>query len=307
MNAELRGIISIPVTPFDSTGALDEPSLREEVAFALACGSHGLLVPVNASEWYTLSDDERKRITQITLAEAREAVPVVVGVTAQSANLSIELARHAQDLGAFAVNAMPPHVLQLDAGGCFQFYRELSSSVDIPVMVQNYYPPIGTPMSTDLLARLVRELDNVYYVKEETPPEPHNISRLLQELAGDKKLRGVFGGQGGLYLIDELTRGVSGNMPATHAADALVQVWELWEKGAADAAREVQSRLLPLMVFERCYGGSAVYKEVLYRRGVISTTMTRSMNSGLDSVAKTLLTRILDDIEDLFRVAPPSA
>lgn len=303
MNPNLRGIISIPVTPFDSAGALDESSLREEVAFSLSCGSHGLLVPVNASEWYTLSDDERRRIARIALDEVRGAVPVVVGVTAQSTNLSVEFARHAQDLGAFAVNAMPPHVLQLDEKGCFDFYKELSNSLEIPIIVQDYYPPLGTPMSPRFLARLVKEVENVHYIKEETPPEPVKISQVLRELAGAEKLRGVFGGQGGLYLIDELVRGVSGNMPAVHVADVLVQIWQLWEKGATDQAREIHTRLLPLMVFERCYGGTAVYKEVLYRRGVIATTASRSSSSGLDEAARNLLTDILGDINDLLNVA----
>jgi 4-hydroxy-tetrahydrodipicolinate synthase len=302
MNAELRGIVSIPVTSFSSDRTVDEASLRNEIAFALACGSHGIAVPLNASEWYTLSDEEQKRVTEITFAEVGQAVPVVVGVTAQSARLSVELARHAQDLGAFAVNAMPPPVLQLDDEGCFEFYRELSSSVEVPIMVQNHYPPLGTPMSTEILARLVKEVDNVFYVKEETPPPPVKISRLLEELAGLEKLRGVFGGVGGLYLVDELQRGVNGNMPAVHVADVVVRVWELWESGARDQAREVHSRLLPLMVLERCYGGAAVYREVLRRRGVIATTAQRATGKGLDHQAQELLTRALDDISDLLKV-----
>lgn len=300
MDKNLEGIVAIPVTPFAADGSVDEKSLRREVGFALGAKVNGLLVPVNASEWFTLSDEERRRIVEVIIGEVAGQIPVVVGVTAQSNRLAIEFAQHARRVGAGAVNAMPPHVLQLDEDGCFEFYRELSRAAEMPVIVQNYYPPLGTPMSVGLLCRLVTEVENVCYVKEETSPEPLKITGVLKALGVVEKLRGVFGGQGGLYLIDELNRGVSGNMPALHAADVLVSVWELWRQGATDKARRVHGRLLPLLTFERCYGGSVVYKEVLRRRGVIATAFNRTGTKELDEFAGVELSRILNDIADLL-------
>jgi len=105
------------------------------VRFSLDCGAHGLLVPVNASEWYTLSDAERRRVVEVTLSEVAGAVPVIVGVTAQSVTLACELARHAAQHGAAAVNAMPPHVAHADAQGCYDYYAALALAVDLPIVV----------------------------------------------------------------------------------------------------------------------------------------------------------------------------
>jgi 4-hydroxy-tetrahydrodipicolinate synthase len=297
----LAGIIAIPVTPFDTTYALDEQGLRRVVRFALDWGAHGLLAPVNASEWYTLSDEERRRVCEIILTEVSGAVPVIVGVTAQSVTLATELARHAQHHGAAAVNAMPPHILHPDMAGCYTYYQALSAAVDIPLVIQNFYPPLGTPMSAQFVMRLVRELPNVPYVKEETLPEPLKISQLLAEAAGEPRLRGVFGGQGGIFMLDELRRGACGNMPACHATDALVAIWDAWSAGNEAQAQALHDRLLPLLSLERCYGGTAVYKEVLRRRGVIRSAVLRSPAPSLDEMALRELDRILANVGDLFR------
>lgn len=63
--ASWRGIFVIIVTPFTKKGELDEDSLRREVRFNVQAGAHGLVGPANASEFSTLSDDERKRWIEI--------------------------------------------------------------------------------------------------------------------------------------------------------------------------------------------------------------------------------------------------
>lgn len=298
----LRGIVAIPVTPFDGHLNVDEQSLRRQVEFIAKSGVSGLLANVNASEWYTLSDEERIRTAEIIVGEISGQLPVFVGVTAQSTILAVEFARHAEKIGASGVNAMPPPHLQLSEEGCVAFYSQLCRAVDFPVILQNYYPPLGTPMSTPAIARCASELDNLRYVKEETPPEPVKISALLSALTGSSVLDGVFGGQGGIYLLDELQRGVSGNMPACHISDVLVGVWEAWTGEDKEAAARLYERILPLMVFERCYGGGPVYKAVLQQRGVIRFTGTRGGTNGFDDVAQRQLRKIISRIEDLFRI-----
>jgi 4-hydroxy-tetrahydrodipicolinate synthase len=226
---------------------------------------------------------------------------VIVGVTAQSVTLAIELARHAQAHGATAVNAMPPHVIHPEPGDCYAYYQALGAAIGIPLVIQNFYPPLGTPMSAEFVVRLVRELPNASYVKEETLPEPLRISQLLAAAAGEPRLLGVFGGQGGIYLLDELRRGAVGNMPACHVTDALVAVWDAWVAGDEAQAQALHNRLLPLLSFERCYGGTAVYKEVLRRRGVIQSAVLRSQAAPLDAPALRELDRILANIGDLLR------
>jgi 4-hydroxy-tetrahydrodipicolinate synthase len=279
MSQPWRGIFPIIATPFTKGYELDEASLRKTVHFCIEAGAHGLVGPANASEFATLSDDERKRWIEIVVGEAGGKVPVVASTTSAHAVPAVALSRHAQHIGADGITAMPPHILHPDEAGCYEYYEAISSAVDVPVCIQNHIGPVGTPMTTELMARMCHELPGVEYIKEETPPEPRQISAAIMA-AGDA-CKGVFGGQGGLYLVDEYGRGAAGNMPGCHITDALVAVWGLLEARQETEARIMLSQLLPLMSYERLHG-VGVYKQTLHRRGIVATPLCRAAGRELD-------------------------
>jgi 4-hydroxy-tetrahydrodipicolinate synthase len=294
-----RGIFVIVVTPFTPTYELDEESLRRQIRFCIEAGAHGLVGPANASEFPTLSDDERKRWIEIVVSEAAGQLPVVAATTHGHAVPAVALSRLAEQAGADGLMLMPPHILHPDAEGCYAYYQAVNDAVNIPICVQNYAGPAGTPMSNQLLARMCRELDHVDYIKEETLPEPRQISATIAA-AGDT-CKGVFGGQGGVYLLDEYRRGSHGNMPACQATDVHVAIWELLEQGDETEARKRFNQLLPLINFERMHG-VAVYKEVLYRRGIFKTRLSRAPGRELDDLDRAELDAIMADVEPLFRI-----
>lgn len=304
MADQMRGVFVILCTPFNDSGALDDESLRREVRFCLEAGAHGLVTPANASEFWTLTDEERKRITRIVVEEAGDRIPTVIGVTAGSATAAVMLAKDAEAAGATSVMAMPPYARPAPEPAIYDYFRALSTAVSVPVFIQNHDPPMGTRMSPEFVARLVNDLDQARYIKEETYPPGHAMSREL-DLCGDRLL-GVMGGIAGRYLLDEYRRGSCGTMPACEAADIHAQVWNALEDGDERSARDTMNRLLPLLNYEAMYGG-AVYKEVLRRRGVISSNYLRSAaGNPLDASDHRELDAILDDLKPLFRVSPPA-
>jgi dihydrodipicolinate synthase/N-acetylneuraminate lyase len=297
-----RGVFTIPCTPFTDNGALDLASLRSEVEFCVAAGAHGVVAPVNASEAWTLTDDERRTVAETIVATVAGRIPVVVGVSAGSAAASVAFAQHAAAIGADAVIALPPTGPAAPLAAIYEFYRALAEAIAIPIFVQNHDAPYGTRLSPEFVARLVRELPHVDWVKEETLPPGHAITAELQ-LAGPK-LKGVMGGIAGRHLIDEHRRGACGTMPACEATDVHVQVWDALDAGDACAARQLFNRLLPLLNFESRSPG--VYKAVLKRRGVIASDYLRHLaGNPLDEFDHKELDAILGDMIDLFRLAPP--
>ncbi|MCL5997282.1 MAG: dihydrodipicolinate synthase family protein [Chloroflexi bacterium] len=297
MTQPWRGIFVIVVTPFTEGYELDETSLRREIRFCIEAGAHGLVGPANASEFTTLSDDERRRWIEIVVSEAGHQIPVIAATTSGHALPTIALSQYAQRAGADGIMAMPPHILHPDAAGCYEYYKALSNALEIPICIQNYIAPIGTPMGPDLLARMCRDLQHVDYIKEETLPEPRQISATITASADHCK--GVFGGQGGIYLPDEHRRGAAGNMPACQATDVQVAIWQKLESGDENGARKLFNQLLPLINFERLYG-LAVYKEVLFRRGVIASRVCRAPGQQLDHNDRNELDAILKDIVPMF-------
>ncbi len=297
-----RGVFTIPCTPFDDAGSLDLDSLEREISFCVDAGAHGIVGPVNASEAWTLTDDERKLVAETIVATVAGRIPVVIGVSAGSSEASCMFVRHANKIGADAVIALPPTGPTVPLPVIRTYYERLAETTNIPIFIQNHDAPYGTRMPAEFVSALIRDIPHVDWVKEETVPPGHAIST---EIAGaGPKLKGIMGGIAGRYLFDEYRRGACGTMPACEVTDIHVQVWNALDSGDEVGARELFERLLPLLNFEARTAG--VYKAVLKLRGVIASDYTRQFaGNPLDREDRIELEAILDRISDLFTLAHP--
>jgi 4-hydroxy-tetrahydrodipicolinate synthase len=298
-----RGVYAIPVTPFTPDGDLDIPSLRRCVEFCVVAGAGGIVAPVNASEFFTLTETERKTVVETVVEQANGRVPVVAGVSGSSTQVAVEMAAHAGKAGADSVMAMPPFVRHPGPDEIVEFYAAVAKAAGVPVWIQDYVAPMGTPMAPALLARMLREIPGVEYLKEETSLAPQ-VMTLVKDLAGDA-LKGVMGGMAGRYLLDEYARGACGTMPACEATDAHVAVWDALESGDQAESRRLFREILPLLNIEAMYS-FVVYKEVLYRRGIIACPKSRAPGSPtLDAAASRELDLILQDLAPLLTAKLP--
>ena len=302
--AAWSGVFAILCTPFRADGQLDPASLRREIGFCLESGVHGVVALVNASEFWTLADDERLQIAELVLSEVQGRVPTVIGITAGSADWAIRFARHAQDTGASAVMAMPPNSHPTAPPEIFRYYERLTSVLEIPLFIQNHDAPVGTRMSPELVTRIVRELPHADWIKEETVPAGHAISYELASCG--PKLAGVMGGLAGRYVFDEYSRGACGTMPACESADIHVGIWNLLASGKEEEARALFARLLPLLNFEAVSAG--VYQTVLHWRGIFESDFLRSkLSNPLDASDRRELATIVHSLQDLMTAAPARA
>jgi dihydrodipicolinate synthase/N-acetylneuraminate lyase len=301
-DAQMRGVFTIPVTPFDDHGEVDEDSLRRCIQFCVDAGAHGVVAPVNASEAPLLSEQERLRVASIVVETVDHRVPVVVGVSAATTRLSQMFAQHAREIGADAVIAMPPYARKATTDELLDYFGLVVASAKLPVFVQNYSGPAGTPMTAAFMARLVQEIDGVEYIKEETLPAGHVMSE-TSRLAGPR-LKGIMGGMAGRFMLDEFTRGACGTMPACESTDVHVAIWNALDSGDISRARALHNRLIPLLNIEWMYG-PAIYKEVLRRRRIIKSARLRGPGAvELDAADQRELDEILADVSELFTAAP---
>jgi 4-hydroxy-tetrahydrodipicolinate synthase len=295
-----RGLFAIPVTPFDEQGAIDEASLHRVMQFMVEAGAHGVVTPVNVSEFTTLTEEERQLVTRVAVQECGQHVPVVIGVCARTTAEAVRLSRYAEEAGADAVIAMPPYEPHPETEeGIVAFYAALAEAVSIPIYIQNHERPIGTPMSAELVARLLREIDDVQYVKEESVGSGQKLSATLK-LAGDA-CKGIMGGKAGRYLLDEFRRGACGTMPACEIADCHAQLWNALDAGQERRARDIFNQMLPLLNYEAAFS-VAVYKDIMWRRGIIATPTRRLPGLVLDAADHVELDAILADLEPLFTI-----
>lgn len=302
MSDHWTGIFTIPQTPFDDSGQMDEESLRREVDFCIRAGAHGLVAPVVASEFYVLTDEERLRMPHILVEEAGGRVPVIVGVAGASRVQGALYSREARSAGADGVIAMPPYILKGDQTAIFAYYEAISEAAQLPVFIQNAPPPLGSSLSPSFMLRMCREIEHVQYIKEETLPTGHFISAVLD--AAGPEVAGVFGGAAARWMLPELERGAAGFMPACQFTDIYVQIWDRWQAGDREGARTLFDKLLPLINYEGMLSVSLV-KEVLVRRGVINTARIRRPDgAALDDHDFQELERSLERLAPHFEINP---
>jgi 4-hydroxy-tetrahydrodipicolinate synthase len=288
--AALRGVVPIPVTTFGVDGALDLDGLGSQVDFCLESGADGILYPGVVSEFYTLTDDERRRAVERVTAAVGGRVPVVVGVTGASTEAAVEFTRHAASLGATAVMTMVPYV-QHFFGPSAVFVTEHTrrvADVGVPVIMQN--ARVGFPLGAQALAEVVSAVPGVRYVKEESNPPTHGISAVVKAL-GDA-IEGVFGGIGGVFLVNELERGAIGTMPSPAFVDRVVAAYRTYTDEGADSAQAQLDAMGSLFTREVLYN-VVFHKEVLRRRGVIAHPTVRIASPVLDEVDLADLDRMM--------------
>jgi 4-hydroxy-tetrahydrodipicolinate synthase len=137
-------------------------------------------------------------------------------------------------------------------------------------------------MEPSLLARIVREIPRARTIKLEDPPTPFKTSRILEAAKGIE-IR-IFGGLGGVFLLEELMAGATGAMTGFAFPAILVEIVKLFHAGNPDQAAEVFYRNVPLMRFEFQEGiGMAIRKEVLRRRGALQSAAIRPPGAKLDA------------------------
>ncbi|MBZ5543250.1 MAG: dihydrodipicolinate synthase family protein [Acidobacteriia bacterium] len=278
---KFRGIFAILETPFDANDQIDWEDLEREVSFCMRGGAHGLVWPQLAAEFFLLTEEERMRGAEVILRKAaggRSAV--VIGVQAPAKDLALRFARHAEEKGADAVIALPPYIGHVSLDTAADYYRTLAGAVKIPIFIQNSGGSWGPAMPPSFVIQLAREFPSLGYIKEEVAPVAHHIA----EYAASGVMSGIFSGNAGKYLLNEMGHGGHGTMPACEFIDVNVQVYELAASGKMDEARSLFEKLLPMIALEEDYG-MPFAKAVLVRRGVFKTAKMRGVSgSSMDAV-----------------------
>jgi len=290
---KLEGVYSVLPTPFDAHGGVDEASLRKVVDLFIAAGVNGVTALGVTGEVARLDDRERGRVLDVVIDQVRGRIGVVAGTTAEGTRTCINYSRQAKELGATAVMVSPPRMARLNSDGVIRHFGALADSVDIEIVVQDYPPVSGYAMEPALLARIARGLPKARTIKLEDPPTPFKTARIIEQ-AGEIEVR-IFGGLGGVFLLEELMAGATGAMTGFAYPEILVRIVKLFRESRTDEAADVFYRAVPLLRFEFQDGiGMAIRKEVLHRRGALATSAIRAPGAQLDSTTRDALDAVLE-------------
>jgi 4-hydroxy-tetrahydrodipicolinate synthase len=295
MSDSFAGIFPIVLTPFDENYEVDESSQLALVNYLIECGAHGLAIFGNASEGYCLSESEKARLMPLIIKEARGRAPVFVSTGHTGTHVAAQLSKAAEEAGADGLMVLPPYYLKPTAEDLFGYYKAISDSVRVPVMIQDAPMLTGVNISAAQMARMARGCANVRYAKVEAPPTPMKVSEVKQAVGDDLV---IFGGLNGHFFIEELQRGARGAMPGSDMTRMFVKVWNDYEAGHVKEARAEFNRWLPLIRYELQPGlGVSAMKHNLRAAGVIKHTTVRPPTRSLDPVGIEELQQIGKEIQ----------
>jgi 4-hydroxy-tetrahydrodipicolinate synthase len=164
--AAFKGSITALVTPF-AAGQFDEGAYRALVDWQIVNGTHGLSPVGTTGESPTLSHEEHKFVVEVCVAEARGRVPILAGAGSNNTKEAIDLARHAERVGADGVLVVAPYYNKPSQEGLYQHYKAINDAIGIPIIVYNIPPRSVVDISIDTMKRLF-ELKNIAGVKDAT-------------------------------------------------------------------------------------------------------------------------------------------
>jgi 4-hydroxy-tetrahydrodipicolinate synthase len=289
---KLEGVFSVLPTPFLEDGAVDHESLRRVIDLFIAGGVNGLTALGVTSEAARLTERERAMVLETVMHQVGRRVPVVAGTTADGLRTCIEYTRIARASGASAVMISPPRLAKLNSDAVVGHFAAVAEAADMPIVVQDFPPVSGFTMEPLLLARIARVVPSARTIKLEDPPTPLKIAKILQAAQGLEV--SIFGGLGGVFLLEELMAGAAGAMTGFAYPEILVEIVQAYRSGSIDHAADLFYRNVALMRFEFQEGiGMAIRKEVLRRRGALRHAGVRAPGVALDSGTSAALDRIL--------------
>jgi 4-hydroxy-tetrahydrodipicolinate synthase len=290
-----NGVYIISVTPFTDQGDIDWASVDSLVEFYIAKGVSGATILGMMGEAHKLAETESAAFAKYFIERVAGRVPVIVGVSNAGVDSLAHLAKSVMDVGAGGVMIAPVAGLKTEMQIRDYFatvFKRLGPSV--PVCFQDYPLGTGVNISVPAFLQLVDDHPSLVMFKHEDWPGLKKLQQVRRACDGQARRRiSILCGNGGLYLPQELHRGADGAMTGFAFPEMLVGVCKAFFAGRSEDAEDLFDTYLPLVRHEQQIGiGLAIRKEILRRRGAISSAAVRMPGPRLDK----------DDLEELDRL-----
>lgn len=292
----LRGIFPIMQTPYTASDRVDMDVLAEQARFLDRTGVHGMVWPQRASQYQYLTFDERIEGAEVLKTASKGLRPkLVIGVQGPDQKTAVRYAKHAQKLQPDAIIALPTRDQgEFDLAEVQRYYAAIAEVCDLPMFVQT----TGN-MSVEFVLGMAERIPSLRFVKDEAGNPLARLVEFNEKTAGGRPE--VFSGSHGRNLIDEMMRGVAGNMPASGWVDLYVKVWDLYRSKRSEEALEVFSKIL-LFVEQAVAYGFPTLSYVLELRGVFKNHRTRGDLPPLDKTALASLRETYEFVRPHFSV-----
>ena len=251
MPIKLRGVMQSPVTPLKADFSPDLPTFERLLDFHVRSGSPAVSWPHHKGESLNLTIPERKRFAEAAVKVVARRVPVTIHVSALAVEDTMELARHAQEIGADGILAITPYFWNPSLEAIHDYFVRLCTSIDLPVISYNSPSYLaGVEITGDLMSRLIERLPNFVGVKEAS----FNSEKFIELSRVALALRPTFAMLTGVeYLLPSVPLGGVGSYSAAGSIcpNLCNRLFDACVAGDWPRARELQYTLSRLWLLFR--------------------------------------------------------
>ena len=265
MRTAFTGCGTALVTPFTSSGAVDEAAVRRLAKRQVDAGIHFLVPCGTTGEAPTLSAAERRHVVELVVDEVAGRVPVLAGAGGYDTKEVIEAAKEMQSAGASGLLSVTPYYNKPTPDGLVRHYQAIAEATPLPIVVYNVPGRTGCNVDPATLARLTT-IPHLVAVKEASG----NMTQICEVMRAVPPEFIVLSGDDALTLpaMAVGARGIvsvtSNELPAE-----MTQLVEAAEANDFTYAREIHTRLLPLMLANFAESNPIPVKCVMAQMGLL--------------------------------------
>ena len=265
MRTPFTGCGTALVTPFTSSGAVDEAGVRRLAQRQIQGGVHFLVPCGTTGEAPTLSHAERMRVVELVVAEAAGRVPVLAGAGGYDTKEVVESARAMQSAGASGLLSVTPYYNKPTPEGLYRHYQAIAEATPLPIIVYNVPGRTGCNVDPATLARLAT-IPHVAGVKEASG----NMTQICEAVKAVPADFLVMCGDDALTL-PAMAVGARGiiSVASNELPSEMAQLVEAAEANDFSFAREIHSRILPLMLANFTESNPGPVKAVMAMMGLL--------------------------------------
>ena len=244
MRTMFTGVGTALITPFTKSGAVDEAGVKRLARRQIDAGVHFLVPCGTTGETPTLTPDERRRVVELVVEEARGQVPVMAGAGGYDTKEVVHVAKAMQAAGVQGLLSVTPYYNKPTPEGLFKHFSAIAEATPLPIVLYNVPGRTGCNIEAATLAKLAT-IPHVIGVKEASG----NITQMVEicravpsdflVLSGDDALTLPLMAIGGRGLISVASNAI----PAE-----ISQMVEAAERGDYKTARQLHHKLVPLML-----------------------------------------------------------
>ena len=160
----MEGVYTAIITPFYK-GKVDYDSFEKLIEKQIQAGVKGIVPCGTTGESSTLSFTEHNEVVDAACKIANKRIKVIAGTGSNSTEESIKMSKDAEASGADACLTVTPYYNKPSPQGIIEHYKEIASSIGIPIILYNIPGRSSLLIGQELLHQL-SEIKGIVGVKD---------------------------------------------------------------------------------------------------------------------------------------------